>query len=177
MATTKKKSTRKKRAKNSQTISPASKLNKRWKFEDWMLPTAKILSEQGLSVPQIAQKLGIHPSTLYRYMATDDVFCNAIKMGKDLAVQMVEDSLMTLCLGTSDAPPSFPAVKFFLTNRDPDRWRERAELAVSETKQVTITVEDARKALLADTNGQEVIDVEVDTLDGPTNSITGTDPT
>ena len=166
--TAKKKTTKKgkTRTKNSRKSTLAQKTHKSLKFQDWMLPTAKILASQGLNTSEIAHKLGIHPSTLYRYMASDDIFCEAIAQGKGLANQMVEDALFSLCVGFGDQAPNQRSIEFWLKNRAKDRWSDTQQVEQTTTVVHTLDVQQARQALLSEPPVDEDDPIDVEPLDG-----------
>jgi hypothetical protein len=98
----------------------------------------------------LAEALGIHPATLYRWKQKYPEFREAIKTGKDEVDRQVEDALLKTCLGydyekeevevhvtdrseyqkkkttTMHVSPDPTAIIFWLTNRKRDTWKRNA---------------------------------------------------
>lgn len=108
------------------------------------------MAQQGATDREIAEALEIHEATLYRWRHQYPEFREALRLGKDSADDRVESALyhravgyshdavkiMTMshgALGSSvhiepyveHVPPDIGAIKLWLTNRRPDRWREK----------------------------------------------------
>lgn len=110
---------------------------------------ARELCENGATDREVAESLGVHEATLYRWRASHAEFCEALAVGKAAADSRVEASLYRRATGYSyDAvkifmpanrsepvyapyvehvPPDTNAAKLWLINRRPDKWRERVE--------------------------------------------------
>lgn len=118
-------------------------------FDDKLLSCIEALSKAGKTHDQIADILGIHRTTLYRYKAACDDFCYALNTGKEVATSVVEQSLFSRATGyTCDEvkvffdpksgqtyehvtkkhyPPDSTAMIFWLKNCAPKDWRDKIE--------------------------------------------------
>ena len=105
------------------------------------------LCVKGATDFEVAQELGVHPSTLYRWKALYPEFCDALKVGKELADDRVEFSLYHRAVGYSHnalkimrdkgkpvivpyvehVPPDAGAAMSWLTNRRGDKWRSKVD--------------------------------------------------
>lgn len=115
------------------------------------------LAEQGFTQTQIAERIGVARQSLYNLQQRDAKFLDAFKKAKKRATEIVERSLFESATGwtceetivkvidgnihkikvTKQYPPSVDAQKFYLKNRDPDRWKDRLEQdIVSDGKSV-----------------------------------------
>lgn len=94
---------------------------------------------------EVAQKLNIHTSTLYRWKAKYPEFREAMRLGKELADDRAEAALYHRAIGYSHravkimqnngvpvlvpyiehVPPSEGALTMWLTNRRGDKWRSK----------------------------------------------------
>ena len=140
---------------------PAPKGNDYAKGNDGGRPTkykkdyaiqAERLSKHGLTDMEMAEFWGINVSTLYRWKAEHEEFCNSLKVGKDICDERVERSLYERALGYSHPedkilqnageavivptikhyPPDTTAGIFWLKNRRPNEWREKQEVGVTD---------------------------------------------
>lgn len=122
---------------------------------------AEKLCRLGATDPDIADFFGVDVRTIHRWKHSYDEFCAALKRGKEVADEMVENSLFRRATGyshdavkimqhdgavietpyTEHYPPDTTACIFWLKNRRPDLWRDRREI------ESTVTVTDERKAL------------------------------
>ena len=174
------KTKRKTAVKKSAKSKPAKKMGRPTKFQEWFIPVAKILKSKGLTNEEIAYNLGITHDTLYTYLNVHPDFSEAIRDGRAMADQMVEAALFKRAIGcqTGDRqyPPDVAAAKFWLMNRKPEEWREKREVEILAEEQLTIKVDVAKQALLSDPSADEIIDIDIEPLDGPTNAANGTDP-
>lgn len=98
----------------------------------------------GATIFEIAQMLGVTRTTIYKWMAAHDEFANAIEVGRELADRRVEVSLYERAVGYSyeavkimqyegspvivpyveHVPPDVGAIKHWVANRMPDKWRD-----------------------------------------------------
>lgn len=148
------------------------------KADEWLTPDGllrvKGWARDGLTDEQIADKMGIHPATFYRWMAESREFCEAIKEGKAPVDIEVENALLKRALGfeyvettteihdmpdgtqrkhikktTKMVVPDTAAAFIWLKNRRPDKWRDKpVDAAVSAEE---ATVDDALTAALRET--------------------------
>lgn len=113
-----------KKAKNSNS----NRLGRPTKYIQQFNEIAAALAESGMSQNEIAEKLGIHRSTLYRWINRKNDFCDSIKNGNELSDEAVEVSLFKRAcgyeIGKRHIPPEVTACIFWLKNRRPDRWRD-----------------------------------------------------
>lgn len=104
------------------------------KAEDWIESDKLVLlrgwARDGLTDAEIARKIGISRMTLHRWKNYsvirdgEEVFpiAKALKLGKDVADNMVEDALFKEAMNGNTT-----AQIFWLKNRRPDKWRDRQE--------------------------------------------------
>jgi hypothetical protein len=84
------------------------------------------LAAQGMSEIQIAQSLGVSPSTIDRRKRGDpDGFGCAIREGRAQGIKAVTNSLYQAA--TDPDRPSVAAAQFYLKNRDRQNWSDRTE--------------------------------------------------
>ena len=84
------------------------------------------LAAQGMSEIQIAQSLGVSPSTIDRRKRDDpDGFGCAIKEGRAAGIKAVTSSLFQAA--TDPDRPNVAAAQFYLKNRDRANWSDRQE--------------------------------------------------
>ena len=124
-------------------------------------------ANDGLSNGEIALKMGINESTLYRWCNTDARIKAAITRGRDTMTMEVENMLYKCARGytyeeeqvTKDGdivvvtryqPPSAEAQKFILTNRRKDKWKSKNEVALEAQVQAQTQVQVSRMDELAD---------------------------
>ena len=119
-------------------------------------PWIKGLARRGCTMEQIAAELSVAPSTK-----------KAVDHGKLLADVQVEDSLFRRATGykftkrktvkegekiiktettEEEVPPDTTACIFWLKNRDPERWRDKQELALSDNEWVKALEESVDEA-------------------------------
>ena len=97
-------------------------------------------ARDGLTDKQIADKMGIHPSTLYEYKKKYPELSESLKKGKNVIDRQVENALLKRALGyeytevteengvetkkvTKEVKPDTTAQIFWLKNRKPKEWR------------------------------------------------------
>lgn len=106
------------------------------------------LCEKGLTDPEIAKELGIHPRTLANWKAGDLNLLQAMSNAKAIADELVEMSLFKRATGYTykavklfqhegcilseeyeeHIPPDTRAAEIWLRNRKPDQWRDKTEV-------------------------------------------------
>jgi len=79
-------------------------------------------AKDGLTIVQIAKKVGIDRSTLYDWMTKDPNITDALKIGREHADFQVENALYKKALSGDTT-----AQIFWLKNRKPEQWREKKE--------------------------------------------------
>ena len=140
-------------------------------YKDWITEEGLIKIEgwarDGLINEQIANEIGIHPSTLYDWQKKYPEIAEALKRGKDVIDRQVENALLKRALGyeyeevkqiiekddkgkdrkriektTKQVIPDTTAQIFWLKNRKPETWRDKKDLDVSVTKPLEDFFED-----------------------------------
>jgi hypothetical protein len=114
------------------------------KFSDKLAETILALAAEGRTDAEIAETLGIARSTLALWKGRHARFSDALAEAKDHADELVEAALLQRAIGyqhpavkffcyegvvvkqeyTEIHAPDVGAAKFWLANRQPDRWRE-----------------------------------------------------
>lgn len=136
------------------------------KYQEWLTPDGLLLLEgwarDGLTDEQIAQKIGINPATLYKWMDRFAEIGKAIKKGKAPVDIQVENALLKRALGYdyeetvtevfSDGkkhvrkvkkhmPPDVAAMAIWLKNRKPTKWRDKPDLEKKSDEGVKVIVD------------------------------------
>ncbi|TDX49111.1 helix-turn-helix domain-containing protein [Orenia marismortui] len=133
------------------------------KYDDIDLDEVEELCRKGLTDYQLAKELGIGVSTLYEYKDKFTEFSEVVKRGKIQADYKVEDSLYKRANGykykevtkervvnpitnessfeltkevTKEVKPDVGAIKMWLINRQPKKWRDKKDLDVAINKKV-----------------------------------------
>jgi len=106
------------------------------------------LAKRGWTDAEMAEFFGVDRATWYRWKASDDAFCDALKDWKAEADARVERSLYERAIGYEHPdvhvssfrgkvtltpivkryPPDTTAMIFWLKNRDTDNWRDKQEV-------------------------------------------------
>lgn len=114
------------------------------KFKPEYVKQAEKLCALGATDLEIADFLEVDVRTIYRWKGENDAFCQALKVGKDIADERVERSLFARANGYEHDevdirvvggsivktdirkfyPPDTTAAIFWLKNRRPKEWRE-----------------------------------------------------
>lgn len=128
------------------------------KYERWLEPDGLLLLEawarDGLTDEQIAENMGIAPSTFYEWRNKYPEISESLKKGKEVVDTMVENALLKRALGyrydeitqertknpetgeellvttkvmTKEVQPDTTAQIFWLKNRKPKTWRDKPE--------------------------------------------------
>ena len=142
---------------------------RRTSYKDWLTEEGlmKITgwARDGLVNEQIAQNIGIHPSTLYDWQNKYPEIAEALKQGKEVIDRQVESALLKRALGyeyeevkmiatesggkrvektRKQVLPDVGAQIFWLKNRKPKEWRDKQEVEHSGDLGVVI-VDDIPK--------------------------------
>lgn len=128
------------------------------KYQQWLtkerLARLQGWKRNGLTDEQIAENMGIVPSTLYEWIKKYSEISEALKTGKEDADMLVENALFQSAMGydyeeiteelkwdqksrsyvmkvtkrvTKHQPPSNTAQIFWLKNRRAEQWRDKVE--------------------------------------------------
>ena len=101
------------------------------KYEPWMLRAAVKVAEWGATGEDIADVLGVAPSTVDEWLATDSEFSGSVKHAREWSDQAVVKSLRQRAMGyekDGQHIPAHPTAQiFWLKNRDKERWRDKVE--------------------------------------------------
>lgn len=128
---------------------------------------AKQLATEGLTIPEIANALEVGQSTLYRWMAENRHFREAINSGREIADGEVERSLLERARGyshpeekifchegeiiraetTKRYPPDTMAAIWWLKNRRPDQWKDKQEIEHSGAVDIAAVLTAARSRI------------------------------
>lgn len=150
-------------------MTPRNPKQRRTSYKDWVTEDglAKIAgwARDGLVNEQIAENIGIHPSTLYEWQNKYPEIAEALKQGKEVVDRQVENALLKRALGyeyeevkmiatenggkrvektRKQVPPDVTAQIFWLKNRKPKEWRDKQEVEHSGDLGVVI-VDDIPK--------------------------------
>lgn len=94
------------------------------KYADWITPEGLLKIEgwarDGLTDEQVANNMGINPSTLYDWKKKYPKISDTLKKSKDVVDRMVENALFKNAIEGNTT-----AQIFWLKNRKPDKWREK----------------------------------------------------
>lgn len=104
-------------------------------------------ARDGLTDEQIAEKLGIHISTLYDYKNKHDEFSEVLKKGKEVIDYEVEKALLDKALSGDTT-----AQIFWLKNRKPKQWRDKQVIESNSTIEIKnplegLTTDDLKKLI------------------------------
>lgn len=128
------------------------------KYQYWLTKDGLTLltawARDGLTDEQIANNIGITPSTLYAWKGKFSEISEALKKGKEIVDIEVENALLKRAKGysyvekrakmengritelvtvTKEVPPDVGAAAMWLKNRKPKVWRDRPEAPAGET--------------------------------------------
>ena len=110
------------------------------------------LAPMGLSNVEIADMLGVHEATFYRWLQADPEFCESFKYEKSFGDAKVTQAMYKAACGdvvtverhegidangnivdktvTKQHKPDITAAKFWLSNRQPDKWKDKVETTI-----------------------------------------------
>jgi hypothetical protein len=112
---------------------------------------ARAMAKLGGTDFEIAEELGVSTMTLWRWRSKYPDFCYVLNEGKDAFDDRIERSLAQKAAGYSyhsekimsfegtviradtveHVPPDVGAIKMWLGNRRPDKWKDKQEVAVT----------------------------------------------
>lgn len=163
------------RAELKQRQAEAAKARgRKTKYDAGMLEAARLHAAAGKTDEGIAHELGISITTLRNWKETHPDLHEAIQEGRDCwAVTSVEESMLKRAQGyeyqetTTETgekgtrvitmqkhmPPDTRAAHFILTNRAPERWKNKAE--VEHKGEVGLTMPDAVREVFEQVMGKE----------------------
>lgn len=149
------------------------------KWQQWTEPAniERVVNwaANGLTIEEIAHNMQVHPSTLHKWMVAHGEIGEAIKEGRGLAFEAVENALFRKATGMvledtveefkgelrdgkpangtvmkrttrRQVPPDTAAVIFYLKNRAPDRYSDRRTMEVEATMPTVVLGIDPRRA-------------------------------
>lgn len=123
-----------------------SRMGRRGKYHEWITEEGLLQLEgwarDGLTDEQIANNMGISPSTLYEWKKRYPEISEALKKGKEIVDRQVENALLKSALGfeyeeetvtqrgevvtiRKYEKPNTTAQIFWLKNRKPEAWRDK----------------------------------------------------
>jgi len=117
-------------------------------FRAEFVEQSKKLCQLGATDQEVADFFEVNVATIYRWKISQPAFCEALKAGKEMADERVERSLFAKAIGfehdtlkifqyegvpvevpfREKVAPDVTACIFWLKNRRPKEWRERAQL-------------------------------------------------
>ena len=124
------------------------------KYADWLtddgLTMLRGWAREGLTDEQIAKNIGINIGTLYEWKRKYPQINEALKKGKAIIDNEVEEALIKSALGydytettrefgeitktvEKHVQPNVTALIFWLKNRRPDLWRDKQDVHVDKT--------------------------------------------
>lgn len=134
-------------------------------FKPEFIEQAQKLAALGATDREAAEFFEVDERTLYRWKHEHEAFCQALKVGKDLADERVMQSLYRKAVGYSfdsvkyhayegevietpcveHVPPSDTAAIFWLKNRRPESWRDKQEIEHSGSIDLAEVIAAGRK--------------------------------
>lgn len=131
-----------------ETETEAPAIGRPSKYDPALCEQAANLCAQGATDFEVAEFLGVHVATVYRWRNEYPLFCEALKVGKEAADDRVESSLYHRAVGysfpavkimqdkgsavivpyTEHVPPDVGALTLWLTNRRGKTWRSKQAL-------------------------------------------------
>jgi hypothetical protein len=173
--------------------APAKRIGRPSKYRPWMIQRARELTAGGCTPFQVAKGIGISEVTLYEWRGRYPEFSEALRIGKENANQRVVSALFSKAVGfeheatkiainaegkvtTVDyveryAPDTSAAI-FWLTNKDPENWRQRVEHSGPGGGPISFSIEGMPLAA-GETERAELASAEaVPTLEGTYRDVT-----
>ena len=95
----------------------------------------------GLSMKEIAKNLGISERTLYKYKAEDQQFMQTVKKGRQVCVEILENTMFKSATGFMQTLKKYEKVKrcTYKDGKKLKEWEEIVELEVEEYFKPDIT--------------------------------------
>lgn len=158
----------------------AHKVQRARKVQEWLTPRGLTMVEgwarDGLTIEEMATRMGVIPVTVYDWKKKFPQFDEALSKGREYSDMMVEAALYKRATGyettesvydqhglvretKKSVPPDVMAQQFWLTNRRPQQWRHKREVALEAevtNPMASLSVEELRK-LAYDVEEAEVI--------------------
>lgn len=104
------------------------------------------LARLGATDKELADFFSVDERTINRWKEAHPQFCQSLKEGKLMSDARVSEALYTKAIGYEHNerhyPPDTTACIFWLKNRQPEKWRDKTDIAVDTT-----SVADALKQL------------------------------
>jgi hypothetical protein len=121
------------------------KLGRPSKYKPEYAAVARALCKRGATDFELAMEFDVDVTTIWRWKTTIDDFCEALKVHKDYYDDQAERALAMRAVGYTQhvekvfcaqgritrakviehIPPDVGAIKLWLTNRRPDKWRDK----------------------------------------------------
>jgi hypothetical protein len=124
----------------STKIEPKSPQNggRPTKYRASFAKKAATMCQRGATDAEVADKLGVHLATVYRWKHEFPAFCEAMRVGKDAADDRVE-----LALYQQAIDPTQPALAkiFWLKNRRRKHWTDERKVTANLTLEQLIVGE------------------------------------
>lgn len=155
------------------------------KYEEWLTADGLLrlgaYARDGLTDEQIAENMGIVPSTLYEWKKKYSEISEALKRGKEVVDVEVENALLKRAMGykytevtkelvknefgepelqvtkevVKEVQPDTTAQIFWLKNRKPKEWRDKQEIEQKTiTTDVTNMTDEERKKRIEELLGK-----------------------
>jgi hypothetical protein len=134
---------------DAEEVSPeeTTKLGRPTKYKPEFALIAKALCRRGATDYELAEEFGVVTSTIWRWQCQYEDFCKAVETGKGSFDRRIERALAQRAAGytyhtekvfqfqgeiirarvVEHMPADVGAAKLWLTNRDPENWREATQ--------------------------------------------------
>lgn len=159
-------------------------------LEDDRLMLIEAWARDGCTESEIADRIGIYPSTLNGWKKRYKPICDALKSGKEIVDYKVENALLKAALGyqtkeikvtvgkqikngqtfmitkettVKDVAPNVTACAMWLNNRRPDKWRRNRDKSIEleeEDDSIQVTVVRGPKANSEDVNVNQSVTLQ-----------------